>query len=175
MLKIAVGLLIGCAVSPILLFSLIALRGIKAADPPGKWETRIVSSAKHRLFVGNRKTQNPLAATAENISAGRESFSHYCYVCHGLDGQGSGVPFFDVMSPPTPSLASQDVQAYGDGQLYWVIENGLWPSGMPAAKGILTEEEMWSIVLYIRHLPPAGSLGDPPAFTDDCRASPPVQ
>jgi hypothetical protein len=34
---------------------------------------------------------------------------------------------------------------------------------MPAAKGILTEDEMWSIVLYIRHLPPAGSLGEPPA------------
>jgi hypothetical protein len=65
------------------------------------------------------------------------------------------------MSPPVPSLASPGVQAYTDGQLYWIIGRGLWPSGRPAARGILTEEEMWSIVLYIRHLPPVGSLGDP--------------
>ena len=101
---------------PILLVSLIALRGIKA-DFPGRWETRIASSAKHRLFVGNRKAQNPLAVTAEDISAGRESFGHYCNVGHGLDGQRTGVPFVDGMSPPTPSLASHDVQSYRDGQL----------------------------------------------------------
>jgi mono/diheme cytochrome c family protein len=59
------------------------------------------------------------------------------------------------------------VQSYKDGQLKWIIENGLSPSGMPASKGILTDEEMWSIVLYIRHLPPAGSLGEPPCYSTE--------
>jgi hypothetical protein len=36
---------------------------------------------------------------------------------------------------------------------------------MPAAKGILTEDEMWAIVVFIRHLPPAGSLGEPPFYS----------
>jgi len=39
------------------------------------------------------------------------------------------------------------------------------PSGMPASKEILSDEEIWSTVLFIRHLPPAGSLGDPPMYS----------
>ena len=52
-----------------------------------------------------------------------------------------------------------------DGQLKWVIDNGIEPSGMPASKGILSDEEIWSTILFIRHLPPAGSLGDPPIYS----------
>jgi mono/diheme cytochrome c family protein len=68
------------------------------------------------------------------------------------------------MDPPVPSLASQDVQSYTDGQLKWVIDNGIAPSGMPASKGILSDEEQWAIVVFIRHLPPAGSLGEPATY-----------
>ena len=69
------------------------------------------------------------------------------------------------MSPPVPSLAGKDVQSYTDGQLKWVIDFGIWPSGMPGSKGILNDDEIWSIVLYLRHLPPAGSLGEPQMYT----------
>jgi mono/diheme cytochrome c family protein len=107
---------------------------------------------------------NPLPATQENIHAGRETFSSYCMVCHGLDGQNTGVPFADRMSPPVPELSSPAVQAYSDGQLKWIIDNGIFPSGMPASKGILRDEEIWAIVDYIRHLPPKGSLGQSPVY-----------
>jgi mono/diheme cytochrome c family protein len=43
----------------------------------------------------------------------------------------------------------------------WVIDYGLWPSGMPGSKDTLSEDEIWSIVVYLRHLPPADSLGEP--------------
>jgi len=135
------------------------------ANPPSGIETRIVSTAKHDFFVGNRKQKNPLAATPDSISDGREAFSHYCMACHGMDGQNTGVPFADRMSPPVPSLASHDVQEYTDGQLKWVIDYGIWPSGMPGAKGTLCDDEIWSIVLYLRHLPPAGSLGEPEMYS----------
>jgi mono/diheme cytochrome c family protein len=82
-----------------------------------------------------------------------------------MDGQNTGVPFADSMSPPVPSLDSSEVQSYTDGQLKWVIDNGIEPSGMPASKGILSDEEIWSAVLFIRHLPPAGSLGDPAMYS----------
>jgi mono/diheme cytochrome c family protein len=59
------------------------------------------------------------------------------------------------------------VQNYSDGQLKWIIENGIAPSGMPASKGILSEQDIWAIVLFIRHLPPAGSLGEPHTYTSD--------
>lgn len=131
------------------------------ATPPGKTETWVMTQAKHSILVHNKKEKNPLPATPENIAAGKEAFSHYCIACHGVDGQNTGVPFADRLSPPVPSLASRSVQSYTDGQLKWVIDNGIAPSGMPASSGILSDDEIWSTVLYIRNLPPAGSLGDP--------------
>jgi mono/diheme cytochrome c family protein len=146
--------------------SVLVSRGIQARTP-GKWEERSVDAAKHQLLVGNKNLRNPLPATGENRAEGQRNFSHYCYVCHGLDGQNTGVPFADAMSPPVPSLASREVQNYSDGQLYWVIKNGLWPSGMPASRGILTDEEIWTIVVYVRHLPAKESLGEPSAYSGD--------
>lgn len=145
---------------------LLVVRGA-AVKSPSKVETFVMTAVKHRLLVGNKRAKNPLRANSDTILEGQQNFSHYCYVCHGLDGQGTGVPFADAMAPPLPSLASDSVQAYSDGQLYWVIHNGLWPTGMPRANGILNDDEIWSIVTYIRHLPPAGSLPDPPAYRDD--------
>ena len=167
MRKTAFGSILGCLLTVLAISAMLALRGVQAT-PPGKWETRIVNSAKHRLLIGGKSAINPVPANAANISEGRQNFAHYCFACHGLDGQGTGVPFFDTISPPIPSLVSPSVQSYTDGQLFWVIKYGLWPSGMPAAKGILDDDELWSLVLYIRHLPSAGSRGEPAAYTDSC-------
>jgi mono/diheme cytochrome c family protein len=143
------------------------------ATPPGKRETGFMAGAKRRLFVHNKSAVNPMPSSKENVEAGRVAFSHYCAACHGLDGQNTGVPFAEKMSPPVPPLTSKTVQAYTDGQLKWVIDNGLWPSGMPGSKGVLTDEEIWSIVVYIRHLPPAGSLGEPAMYSgEDCSTKP---
>jgi mono/diheme cytochrome c family protein len=122
---------------------------------------------KHSLTIGGKKNHNPLAESPQNIEAGKTAFSHYCVACHGLDGQNTGVPFSEQMSPPVPSLKSPDVQSYTDGQLNWIVAHGIAPSGMPASRGILTEQEMWSIVLYLRHLPQVGSLGEPAMYSGD--------
>ncbi len=135
------------------------------ATPPGKAETRVLNWSKHKMFVHNKKEKNPIQNTPSGIADGKEAFSHYCAACHGLDAQNTGVPFANRMSPPVPSLAGKDVQSYTDGQLKWIIDFGLWPSGMPGSKGTLIDDEIWSIVLYLRHLPPAGSLGEPQMYS----------
>jgi cytochrome c553 len=144
-----------------ILVSAVALACGCRVSPPGKMERSFVVATKHRITVGGRSAKNPLPFTTENLAEGKEAFSHYCVACHGLDGQNTGVPFADKMSPPLPSLASSEVQDYTDGQLKWIIDNGISPSGMPSSQGVLNDEEMWSIVHFLRHLPPAGSLGEP--------------
>jgi mono/diheme cytochrome c family protein len=134
---------------------------------PGTLETNTVQWAKHNITVGGKHTRNPVSATADNVETGKRIFGYYCVVCHGRDGQSTGVPFATNMSPPIPSLASANVQRYDDGQLKWIVENGISLSGMPASKGTLTDDEMWHIVVYIRHLPPAGSLGEPRAYSGE--------
>ncbi len=143
-----------------------SLTGCKVSPPSG-FERVVAKHVKQRITVRGKGDVNPLPATRENIQAGQQAFSHYCLVCHGLDGQNTGVPFVDRMSPPVPALSSPDVQAYTDGQLRWIISNGIYPSGMPAAKGILNDDEIWAIVQYIRHLPPKGSLGEPAVYTGE--------
>jgi mono/diheme cytochrome c family protein len=143
----------------------LPLAGCKA-DPPGKKEAAIMDWAKHKIFVHNKSQKNPLKDNAAGVADGKEAFSHYCIACHGLDGQNTGVPFADRMSPPVPSLAAKDVQSYTDGQLKWIIDYGIWPSGMPGSKNTLSDDEIWSIVLYLRHLPQAGSLGEPEMYTN---------
>jgi len=137
-----------------------------------------MTKAKHLVFVRNKSEANPLAISKENLEVGREAFSHYCIVCHGLDGQNTGVPFAEKMSPPVPKLNSKEVQSYTDGQLKWVIDYGVSPSGMPGARGILNDDEIWSIVIYLRHLPAAGSVGEPAVYSGDCsepeQTSPPA-
>ncbi len=140
------------------------LAGCKASSP-SKLETMTVTFAEHHIFVGSVKQKNPLPATTENWADGKDAFSHYCVACHGMDGQNTGVPFVDRVSPPVPSLASEDVQRYTDGQLKWILDNGIRPSGMPGSKGILSDDELWSIVIFLRRLPPAGSQGVPEMYT----------
>jgi len=135
--------------------------------PPGGAETAALQWTKHNITVAGKNNKNPIQASAETIESGKQVFGYYCVVCHGRDGQNSGVPFAKNLSPPIPSLASDDVQRYTDGQLKWIIENGISPSGMPASKGILSDDDMWTIVVYLRHLPPAGSLGEPRAYTGE--------
>lgn len=144
--------------------ALFAAVGCKAT-PPGPVETRIMMNVKRVFFIGNKKQKDPLTPTTKTIAEGKEAFSHYCIACHGKDGQNTGVPFIGHMSPPVPSLASDNVQRYTDGQLKWVIDYGIWPSGMPGSKDILSDEEVWSIVIFLRHLPPAGSQGEPEMYS----------
>jgi mono/diheme cytochrome c family protein len=142
----------------------VGLEGCRAT-PPGSFESKVISGVEHHITIGGKKEKNPLSPSAENIATGKEAFGHYCAACHGNDGQDTGVPFADRMSPPVPLLTSENVQKFSDGQLKWIIDNGLKPSGMPGSSGILSNQEIWSTVLYIRHLPKAGSVGEPEMYS----------
>jgi mono/diheme cytochrome c family protein len=142
----------------------LGLAGCKA-NPPDKVETKTITFAKHHIFIRNKGQANPLPSNAKTWADGKEAFTHYCVACHGMDGQNTGVPFADHISPPTPLLSSKDVQSYTDGQLKWILDNGISPSGMPGSKGTLSDDELWSIVVYLRRLPPVGSQGVPDMYT----------
>ncbi|AEU36057.1 c-type cytochrome [Granulicella mallensis] len=157
--------LLSIALSGTALLGAVSLVGGCKVGTPSKLEKNIVVATKHHVTVGNKSEKNPIPYTADNLATGKEAFGHYCVACHGMDGQNTGVPFADRMSPPLPPLTAPEVQSYTDGQLKWVIDNGLSPSGMPASKGTLSDDEIWSIVLFLRHLPPAGSAGEPEMYS----------
>jgi mono/diheme cytochrome c family protein len=154
---------------PMLAVACAACSGLTACrvTTPGRAESSVLQWTKLHITVKGRGDRNPLSDSPQTAKDGKAAFGHYCLVCHGLDGQNTGVPFAASFSPPVPSLAAKQVQSYTDGQLKWIIENGIAPSGMPASHGILNNDEMWSIVAYLRHLPPAGTLGEPRVYSEE--------
>ena len=146
-----------------MLFALVACKATK----PNPVEEKAMTEIKQKITIGGKNDQNPLPDTKSNVQEGKEHFGHHCQICHGMDGQNTGVPFAQQMAPPVADLSSKDVQDYTDGQLHWIIVNGINPSGMPAWKGILEDDEMWKMVGFIRHLPPKGSLGAPKIFEEE--------
>jgi mono/diheme cytochrome c family protein len=152
------GLAIAAATSCLLLSACSASR-------PGTIETLVAQEAK-RVAIAGSKLKNPLPDTADNVKAGQDHFAHHCQICHGLDGHNTGVPFAGKMSPEVADLGGKNVQEYSDGQLKMIIQNGIRFSGMPGWQGILDDDDMWRMVIFIRHLPPAGSLGAPAVYKE---------
>jgi len=147
------------------LFGILVLSSCRVSGP-GKWETLAANKAK-RVTIGGKDWKNPMPDTPEAVKVGERHFQRHCQVCHGLDGHNTGVPFADRMSPPVADLGGEDIQAYTDGQLKWIIENGIRFTGMPGWDGVLKDDEMWYMVRFMRHLPTKGSLGPPAVFLDD--------
>ncbi len=135
------------------------------ANAPGSAEAALVNQIKKET-IGGKDWKNPLPDTPEVQKTGAEHFQHHCQICHGLDGHATGVPFANTMSPPVAELGDKSVQEYTDGQLKWIIQNGIRYTGMPGWDGIVGDDEQWAIIRFIRHLPPKGSLGAPPVFQE---------
>ena len=150
-------------ISILLLLAITA--GCKAAAP-GKAESAVVDKIKETA-IGGKDWKNPSPDTQAMVRMGQEHFQHHCGICHGLDGHNTGVPFADKMSPPVADLGAPDVQKFSDGQLKWIIQNGIRFTGMPGWSGILEDDEMWAIVRFLRHLPAKGSVGVPEIYKEE--------
>lgn len=79
-------------------------------------------------------------------------FVEHCSVCHGVDGRG-GTTFGRNMYPKVPDLTLADTQQLKDGELFYIVSNGIRFSGMPAFGGEDSPQEIWHLVAFLRRLP----------------------
>jgi mono/diheme cytochrome c family protein len=91
---------------------------------------------------------NPLGADA--AEKGVEVFRINCEVCHGTQGHGDG-PAGQALEPRPRNLAELQTKA-GDDFLFWRISEGKPGTSMVAWKGILTDEQIWQTVSFMRTL-----------------------
>jgi mono/diheme cytochrome c family protein len=82
---------------------------------------------------------------------GRKVFQSNCQMCHGPQGHGDG-PAGQSLDPKPKNLAVLQ-KSVGDDFLLWRISEGKPGTSMVAWKGILTEEQIWQVVAFIRSLP----------------------
>jgi len=105
------------------------------------------------LFEEARQWRNPLEATPENIERGKALFQGkgFCVTCHGRDGRGLG-DIAGLRGKLPRNFTDQTWQAArADGELFWILKNGSPGTDMaPFIPLVLTEEEAWHVLLYVR-------------------------
>lgn len=153
----------------------VVLGGVGARTPPSRLETRLARAARHLLIPrAARKRPNPVPSTPGALADARTHFADHCAICHGNDGRGE-TDLGAGLYPRVPDLTAPATQELSDGELFFIIENGVRLTGMPAfgaaeggeedhgagkggheaerEGGREAEEESWTLVHFIRHLP----------------------
>lgn len=92
--------------------------------------------------------ENPVEASAESIDAGGETYLRTCALCHGESGQGDGPGAVGL--DPAPAHLDQRVPGRKDGELFWIITNGVEGSAMPSWEAALSEDQRWDVVNYLQ-------------------------
>jgi mono/diheme cytochrome c family protein len=134
------------------IFAASGAYNIAALNPPGKIETRLATFALNRSVAKRALAgKNPLTASPQVLREGLAHYKENCVVCHGAPGVdvselGQG------LNPPAPDLTLPRVQARPDGQVFWIVSNGIRTTGMPAFSPTHKPDEIWKLVAFIRHL-----------------------
>ncbi len=153
-LKIVIGFLVGIVFSIGVPLIILAL-GVPdfGADAKPTWLERTLApwaldhSIERRTLHQADSFDGQPAAIAEGLRHYREN----CVVCHAAPGlQQSEIAM--GMNPPPPNLAG-DTQEMPDGELFWYIKHGVRMTGMPAFGLTHSDEQIWKIVAFVRHLP----------------------
>ncbi len=130
--------------------------GLSSRATPTRFEIMIARNARHLAIPSNaRLTQNPVLASAEDLRDARPHFADHCAICHGNDGGGQTV-IGNGLYPKPPDLRLAETQNLTDGELFWIIENGVRFTGMPAFSSGGEHggtQDSWKLVHFIRHLP----------------------
>ena len=129
--------------------------GVSARPSPGRVETFVARTARD-LAIGWHASHepNPVPGTDEAIAEARAHFADHCASCHANDGSGN-VDIGRGLYPRAPDMRLPPTQNLEDHELFYIIENGIRLTGMPAwSTGTPEgEEASWKLVHFIRHLP----------------------
>ena len=125
--------------------------GFSAREKPGALETYLARQARGLAFPSSaRILKNPLASEPLTIAEGRDHFADHCAICHANNGSGK-TQIGSNLYPPAPDMRSPDTQRLTDGEIFYIVKNGIRFTGMPGWGG--EDEDNWKLVLFIRHLP----------------------
>jgi len=130
-------------------------RGFSASEPPGPLERWIARRARSAALPSDaRARSNPLENTPEVLAEARAHWADHCATCHANDGSGDTL-LGKHTSPPAPDMRLEATQKLTDGELFYVIQNGIRLTAMPgwASGSAHDEQDSWKLVHFIRHLP----------------------
>jgi mono/diheme cytochrome c family protein len=148
------GLAAVCAVGIWLGYQLFTT-GFSAKTEPHAIEVFMARQIRHLAIpFGQRNMPNPLPLSSDVLQEGLAHFADHCAACHANDGSGQ-TPNGKNVYPKAPDLRLPATQSMSDGELFWVIRNGIRFTAMPAwGEGDPAQDkDSWKLVHFIRHLP----------------------
>ncbi len=124
-----------------------------AKEKPSWLERAFAEHARNISTPSDAKSlTNPRPITEESMKEAREHFVEHCSMCHGVDGKGQST-IGQNLYPQAPDMTQGATQQKSDGELFYIISNGVRFTGMPAWEGADTPEAIWDLVSFIRRLP----------------------
>lgn len=155
MFKVLAGVAATLIVITVTAFWYARTTGLTARGEASAIEARAARAVRSLAIPAEaRDLRNPVARSDETLADGRAHFADHCASCHANDGSGN-VQMGRNLFPKSPDMRQAATQDLTDGELFWIIENGIrftgmpgWSTGTPAG-----ETASWHLVHFIRHLP----------------------
>ena len=138
-----------------LMFLKTSAKGFSARAQPSGLERFAARQARAlALPTGARDRANPIADSPEVLADGRAHWADHCAACHSNNGSGDA-DMGKHLYPPAPDMRQADTQNLTDGELFYIIQNGIRLTGMPSWGSGTShdEQDSWKLVRFIRHLP----------------------
>jgi mono/diheme cytochrome c family protein len=138
---------------------IMGARGFSAREHPSaaeRWVARRVRTMAAPADAIGRA--NPVPDSPEVLAEARAHWADHCAGCHANNGSGD-TEMGKRMYPPAPDMRQAETQQMTDGELFFIIQNGIRMTGMPAWGGANhgahshDEEDSWKLVRFVRHLP----------------------
>ena len=134
---------------------LLGAHGFSARATPTVVERWIARQARSLALPADARSRtNPVADTPEALADARAHWADHCAGCHSNNGSGEA-EMGKRMYPPAPDMRKANTQNLTDGELFYIIQNGIRLTGMPSWGSGTThdEQDSWKLVRFIRHLP----------------------
>lgn len=119
---------------------------------PSRMERWAASRSLGATVARGMPTQpNPAAATDANYVAAIKLYSENCSACHGVPGDRPTTIAIGLYQH-APQLAKHGVEDDPDGETFWKIKHGIRMTGMPAFTKSLSDEQIWTLALFLKHM-----------------------
>jgi mono/diheme cytochrome c family protein len=133
----------------------IVQHGVSARDKPTGIEGAMAGVLRRAAVPrAARAMKNPIKLDAAVLTEGREHWADHCAPCHGMNGKGD-TEIGRGLYPKPPDM-SDGSPGLSDGELFYIITNGVRLTGMPGwgdPRDGRSNEQTWHLVHFIRHLP----------------------
>ena len=129
-------------------------KGFSARQEPTRMEAVVARNMRQMAIPSAAKNlKNPVPPTDDLLRDARRHFADHCAVCHANDGSGK-TEVGQNLYPKAPDMRQTGTQSLTDGELYFIIHNGIRLSGMPAWGAESDHDhDSWALVHFIRQLP----------------------